>query len=142
MTSGFRGSIAMCPLSPPPTDRQSSYGVRPPIPRLGREIVLLSCCDPYTRYGNCSSTKRRYISAVAWLYIVDQDFPPLWVICAPPSFPMIIVCGSSGLIHRSWVSPCGTWICSNVFPPSIDFQKRTLRTYTVFSSPGSAYTWV
>jgi len=62
----------------------------------------------------------RYSWAVGWFWIVDQVPPPLNVIVAPPSFPLIMRRESSGSIQRSWLSPCGARTVVYVLPPSTD----------------------
>jgi hypothetical protein len=39
---------------------------------------------------------------------------------APPSFDWIMMSELFGLIHMSWLSPCGTRIGCHVFPASAD----------------------
>ena len=53
---GLRGSTMIGPVSHPGPLNQFSYGVSPRVVRLGTEIVVLSCCGAYSRYGKALST--------------------------------------------------------------------------------------
>ena len=74
---------------------------------LETQAVELSCCAPHTWYGTC----------VGGGHVVElrgrhsprsvQVSPPFTETLAPPSLPLIMRFGSSGAIHRSWLSPCG-----------------------------------
>src|ERR1043166_5050733 len=108
------GSTAMCLLPPPATRNVSPTFV------LGTAMLLLSCCDAYTQYGQRVSVSMRYSSAVIWLFCVDQVCPPSVETFAPPSLPLIRILSFVGLIQKSWLSPCGVPMPVQVFPPSVD----------------------
>src|SRR4051794_3616506 len=103
----------------------------PWLDRLGTDIEVLSCCEPYTRYGRRLSVVTWYISAVGWLYCGAQESPPLKLIVPPPSFPRIIRFGFAGSIHKSWLSPCGAGTGSNTLPPSMLRNISTFNIQTV-----------
>src|SRR5439155_7509047 len=129
-----------CPLSQPGDGTHSCRGSSGPHAVGGRlgtaRFFPVSCCGPYTRYGNCSSVSTMYISAVGWLFCVDQLAPPSCVMFAPPSLVSISIFGLSGLNHMTWWSPCGALTLVKVFPPSVDLWYPSSVTWTSFSSFG------
>src|SRR6516225_964579 len=132
MMFALRGSTARYPLSPPGTLKVS------PTLLLGTAMLLLSCCEAYTQYGQRVSVSIRYSSAVIWLFCVDQVWPPSVETLAPPSLPLIRILLFVGLIQKSWLSPCGVPIPDHVLPPSVDLYEPVFTVYAVSTCCGSA----
>src|SRR5688500_11113088 len=115
--SSFVGCGMMGPVSHPgPLSLNVSIGRFV----LGTIIVELSCCAAYSLYGNALSTHTPYSSDVGWFICVVQVRPVSEETFAPPSFDWIMIPPLVGLIHMSWLSPCGVRKGVTVFPPSRD----------------------
>src|SRR5687767_2480384 len=120
--SGFVGCGMIGPVSHPGVSELKSSPGRLVI---GTIIVELSCCAAYRLYGNRLSTQTPYSSDVGWLFCVVHVRPPSVDTFAPPSFDWTIVFPSRGLIHMSWLSPCGVEKRVNVFPASVDLNSAS-----------------
>ena len=82
-------------MPPPPVAARGSH----------RRVVLLCAVDDVRelRVGGDPVELR------GWLVVLRRSTsaPPLTLMFAPPSLPLIMRRLSSGAIHRSWLSPCG-----------------------------------
>ena len=94
------------PRGPP----RSTASRRAPSVRAGRAPRWSSCPAGRRRGGRGSRRTRPPGRVRRWAgcSCVDQVLPPSSETLAPPSFDWIRMSGFSGLIHMSWLSPCGS----------------------------------